>query len=72
MKRVTSFSIEIYIVSLYSDGWDNVVHRPLMNVMLCCPADDIFVGLVNTSGNMKTKEYIAGELKRYIKEIGAM
>ena len=38
VKRVTSFSIETYGVSLCSDGWDNVVHCLLINVMLCCRA----------------------------------
>ena len=66
MKKATSFSIETYGVSLCSDGWDNVVHRPLMNIMLSCPAGDIFLGSVDTSGNKKIKEYIAGELKKFI------
>ena len=66
VKKATSFSIETYGVFLCSDGWDNVVHRPLMNIMLSCLAGDIFLGLVDTSGNKKTKEYIAGELKRFI------
>ena len=59
-KKATSFSIETYGVSLCSDGWDNVVHCLLMNIMLSCPAGDIFLGSVDTSGNKKTKEYIAG------------
>ena len=37
VKKATSFSIETYGVSLCSDGWDNVVHHPLMNIMLSCP-----------------------------------
>ena len=72
VKKATSFSIETYGVSLCSDGWDNVVHLPLMNIMLSCPAGDIFLGSVDTSGNKKTKEYIAGELKKFIEEIGPM
>ena len=72
VKKATSFSIETYGVSLCSDGWNNVVHRPLMNIMLSCPAGDIFLGSVDTSGNKKTKEYIAGELKRFIEQIEPM
>ena len=73
VKKATSFSIETYGVSLYNlDGWDNVVHRPLMNIMLSCPVGDIFLGLVDTSGNKKTKEYIVGELKKFIEQIGPM
>ena len=72
VKKATSFSIETYGVSLCSDGWDNVVHHPLMNIMLSYPAGDIFLGSVDTSGNKKTKEYIAGELKKFIEQIGPM
>ena len=72
MEKVTSFSIETCGVSLCSDGWDNVVHRPLMNIMLSCPTSDIFLGSMDTSGNKKTKEYIAGELKKFIEQIEPM
>ena len=41
-----------------------------MNIMLSCPASDIFLGSVDTSGNKKTKEYIVEELKKFIKQIG--
>ena len=51
VKKATSFSIETYGVSLCSDGWDNVVLRPLMNIMLSCPIGDIFLGSVDSSGN---------------------
>ena len=37
-----------------------------MNIMLSCPTGDIFLGSVDTSGNKKTKEYIAGELKELL------
>ena len=43
-----------------------------MNIMLSCPAGDIFLGSVDILGNKKTKEYIAGELKRFIEQIGPM
>ena len=72
VKKATSFSIETYGVSLCSDGWNNVVHRLLMNIMLSCPAGDIFLGSVDTLGNKKTKEYITGELKKFIEQIGPM
>ena len=72
VKKATSFFIETYGISLCSDGWDNVVHRPLMNIMLSCSLGDIFLGLVDTSGNKKTKEYIVGELKKFIEQIGPM
>ena len=56
VKKATSFSIETYGVSLCSDGWDNVIHCPLMNILLSCAVGDIFLGLVDISGNKKAKE----------------
>ena len=41
-----------------------------MNVMLSCPAGDIFLGSINTIGNKKTKAYIATELKKFIDLVG--
>jgi hypothetical protein len=41
-----------------------------MNVMLVCPAGDVFIGSVDTTGHKRTKEYIAGELRTYIEAIG--
>ena len=40
-----------------------------MNVMLSCLADDIFLGSIDTTGNKKTKAYIARELKNFIKDV---
>ena len=60
VKKATLFSIETYGISLYSDSWDNVVHRPLMNIMLSCPAGDIFLDGMRTmcSWRMKTKVWM--------------
>lgn len=70
VQKGTKYSMETYGATISTDGWDNVVHRPLMNVMLCCPAGDIFLGSVDTTGNKKTREYISGELRRYIDQVG--
>jgi hypothetical protein len=70
VAKETKYSIETYGATICTDGWDNVVHRPLMNIMLSCPAGDVFLGSIDTTGNSKTKEYIAGELKRYIENVG--
>jgi hypothetical protein len=70
VKKATKQSIEIYSATICTDGWDNVTHRPLMNVMLSCPAGDIFLGSIDTTGNKKTKAYIATELKKFIDAVG--
>ena len=72
VKKAISFSIETYGVFLCSDGWDNVVHCPLIIIMLSCLVGDIFLDLVDTLGNKKTKKYIARELKKFIEQIGLM
>ena len=60
VKKATSFSIETYGVSLCLDGWNNVVHRPLMNIMLSCPAGDIFLGSVTPRGIRKQRNISRG------------
>jgi hypothetical protein len=69
VKKATKQSIEVYATTICTDGWDNVTRRPLMNVMLSCPAGDIFLGSIDMTGNKKTKAYIATELK-FIEDIG--
>jgi hypothetical protein len=70
VKKATKQSIEVYGATICTDGWDNVTRRPLMNVMLSCPAGDIFLGSIDTIGNKKTKAYIATELKKLIEDVG--
>ncbi len=70
VQKQTQYSIHTYGASLCTDGWDNIGRRPLMNIMVCCPAGDVFLGSIDTTGNKKTKTYIAGELKTYIEKVG--
>jgi hypothetical protein len=70
MKKATKQSIKIYGATICTDGWDNVTHQPLMNVMLSCPVDDLFLGSIDTIVNKKTKAYIATELKKFIDDVG--
>jgi hypothetical protein len=43
IEKATKQSIALYGATICSDNWDNVIHRPLMNVMLVCPAGDILL-----------------------------
>ena len=70
MKKATKQSIEVYSATICIDGWNNVIHLPLMNVMLACPIGDIFLVSINTTRNKKTKAYIAMELKKFIEDVG--
>jgi hypothetical protein len=69
IKKATKQSISLYGATICSDGWNNVIHRPLMNVMLVCLIGDVFIGSVDTIGYKKSKEYIVEELKTYIEVV---
>jgi hypothetical protein len=43
IEKASKQSIALYGATICSDGWDNVIHRPLMNVMLVCPTGDVLV-----------------------------
>jgi hypothetical protein len=70
VKKATKQSIEVYGATICTDGWGNVTHRPLMNIMLSCLAGDIFLGSIDTTRNKKMKAYIATELKKFIEDVG--
>jgi hypothetical protein len=70
VKKATKQSIEVYDATICTDIWNNVTRRPLMNVILLCPTGDIFLGSVDTTGNKKTKAYLAMELKKFIEDVG--
>jgi len=42
VEQCTKMSIEMYGVTICLDGWFNVTIRPLMNVMLVSPINDVF------------------------------
>jgi hypothetical protein len=69
IKKAMKQSISLYTATICFNGWDNVIHWPLMNVTLVCPAGDIFINLVDTTNHKKTKEYIAEELNSYIEVV---
>jgi hypothetical protein len=63
--------IAVHGATICFDGWDNVIHCSLMNVILVCPARDIFIGSIDKIGCKKAKGYIAKELKSYLKTVGS-
>ncbi len=46
-------SIHKFEVTIYSNGWDNVAWRPLLNIMLVCSNGDVFVGAIDTTSGHK-------------------
>ena len=66
----TKHSIENYGATICSDGWSDTNSRPLLNVMLVCPAGDVFLGSVDTSGEKKDITYTTNTMAQYIEEVG--
>lgn len=58
-------------LSVMSDGMTNIQNRSLLNVLCSNPAGQYFVKVIDTSGKVKTKEYIAEEAIRMIEAEGA-
>jgi hypothetical protein len=69
IEKAMKQSIALYGATICSDGWDNVIHRPLMNVMLVYPAGDIFIGSVDMTSHKKTKELLRGSLGLTLKQL---
>lgn len=57
--------------TLASDGWSSVDNRPLLNVMLVTPKGACFRKAIDTSGQVKDAEYVAGVVEEAINEAGA-
>ena len=70
IEAKVGFAVRNYGVSICTDGWDNVNRRPVMNVMMSCPAGDVFLGSTGTSGETKSMCYIADQSKVFIVKVG--
>jgi hypothetical protein len=55
IEKTTKQSIALYGATICSDGWDNVIHWPLMDVMLVCPVGDVFIGSIDTTWPQEDK-----------------
>jgi hypothetical protein len=69
IQEKVGFAVKHYGVSICTDGWDDVNRRPLMNVMMSCPAGDVFLGSIDTTSQKKTMHYIADQMKVYIEKV---
>jgi len=65
----TQNSIHKYEATIYSNGWDNVAWRPLLNTMFVYSNGDVFVGAVDTTRGCKDAWYIFNALVRYIESV---
>ncbi|XP_062206144.1 uncharacterized protein LOC133908024 [Phragmites australis] len=58
-------------VTIASDGWSDAQRRPLINFIAIAGSGPMFLRAINTSGDVKNKEYIAEKLIAVIEEVGA-
>eukprot|EP01018_Ginkgo_biloba_P005280 Gb_12450 [translate_table: standard] len=56
--------------TIISDGWSDMKHRPLINVLVYSPQGVIFVKAVDTMDQKKTSEFIFKILEEVVLEVG--
>eukprot|EP00253_Pinus_taeda_P016211 PITA_16211 len=56
--------------TILSDGWSDLCHRPLINVLIYCPQGVLFLKAINAMDRVKTSEFIFGILDEAIQEVG--
>ena len=61
-----------YGCTIVSDGWTDTRNRPIINVMASSMYGSVFLKSVDTSGHVKTGEYIFNILKDVILEVGPL
>jgi hypothetical protein len=69
IEKATKQSIALYGATICSDGWDNVIHRPLMNIMVVCPVGDVFIGSVDMTTTRRQRNTSRGSLGLTLKQL---
>lgn len=59
VEQLTKYTKEMHGATICSDGCSNVRIRSLINMMLVCHVEDVFLGSVDTIGR---KTYIANKM----------
>jgi hypothetical protein len=52
------------------DRWGSMTNRPFFNAMLVSSAVEQFLGSIDTTGYLKTTQYQASFMEKYIEEVG--
>ena len=58
LERITKSTLDAWL-TLTSDGWSNVQNRPILNFVVVGPKGAHYRGSIDTSGHIKTADYIA-------------
>ncbi|KAH7302126.1 hypothetical protein KP509_23G057700 [Ceratopteris richardii] len=59
-----------YGSNIFCDDWSNTRNRPIINIMVSCIYGTMFLESIDTSGQIKTSEYIFEILKDAIMDVG--
>eukprot|EP01018_Ginkgo_biloba_P012194 Gb_36652 [translate_table: standard] len=59
-------------VSIVSDGWTDARNRLLINVIVVCPKDSMFLNAVDCNGELKDATFIANILIDAIESVGSL
>ena len=73
VKRVKKVNSGVSILNtglfgqtLVSDGWADSNGKPLINALLVSPGGEQFLEAIDTSGDTKSMDYIAGQLGEHV------
>lgn len=70
VEEKTRDSLRKYGGTICTDGWSDVTNKPLLKVMLVCPAGDQFLGSIDTSGEVKDAKYMCQEMMTFVDKVG--
>eukprot|EP01018_Ginkgo_biloba_P022716 Gb_06996 [translate_table: standard] len=69
-ERLTNKLESIKGCTIISDGWSDMMHRPLINVLVYSPQGVLFVKAVDAMDHTKTSEFIFKILEEAVLEVG--
>eukprot|EP01018_Ginkgo_biloba_P034101 Gb_06205 [translate_table: standard] len=69
LQSIKETSMKTYC-TIISDGWSDMKHRPLINVLVYSPQGVLFVKVVDTMDHKKTLEFIFKILEEAMLEVG--
>ena len=56
--------------SIVMDGWSDIRHRPIINVIVTCPVGSYFLRAIDCSGKLKDADFQFGILREAVEEVG--
>ena len=56
-------------VTICCDGWDNVQNQSLLNMVQCGTNRNLFLGTIDTTGNHKDHQYVAGQIRPFLEKV---